>query len=323
VRGVLHRLLAGVTWREALTTIVDIAIVYYVIYRALLLIKGTRAAQILIGLVLIGGGFFVAKQFDLTTVSWLLDNLVSYGILLVIVVFQHDIRRGLGRLGRNLFAPTRVYEETHVIEEVIQAATQLAARRTGALIVLERDADLSEFIERGVDIDARVTQELLIALFQPRSENVMHDGAVIIKNLRLAQAGAVLPLSANPRLDKTLGTRHRAAVGITEETDAVAIAVSEERGIVSLCFNGNIARDLDAQTLRKALLGLFYKEKRRGRGKRPEQRPSAPVPAPPAAPQPAPQARTAVPPDAPVDAQPGAEAAADVSVGIDAPAGTR
>src|SRR5262249_49330166 len=160
--------------------------------------KGTRAAQMLLGLVLVGGGFFLAKQLELVTVSWLLDNFVSYGILLVIVVFQHDIRRALMRIGRNLFPRTRAHEESSVVEEVVQAALALAQRRTGALIVIEREADLGEFIEGGVALDARVTRELLVALFQPSAENAMHDGAAIVRNLRLALAGAVLPLSANP-----------------------------------------------------------------------------------------------------------------------------
>jgi hypothetical protein len=143
--------------------------------------------------------------------------------------------------------------------------------------VLERDADLVDYLnDPGIDMDAKVTEELLVSLFLPDSENKLHDGAVIIKNLRIAQAAAVLPLSANARLDKALGTRHRAAIGVTEETDAVVVVVSEERGAISLCFGGNIARDLDAATLRKALLGLFQKEKRR-KSPRP-----APTPVPPA-----------------------------------------
>ncbi|HEY3353676.1 MAG TPA: diadenylate cyclase CdaA [Polyangia bacterium] len=255
-------LLSRITIRDGLVAAVDIAIVYYLIYRTLLLIKGTRAAQMLLGLFLIGAGFFAAKQFELTTLSWLLDNFINYFIIVIIVVFQHDIRRGLMRVG-TIFSGRRQYQETFVFEEVIKAAEQLARGRVGGLIVFEREADLTEFIEPGVALDAQVSQELLVSLFLPEAQNVCHDGAVIIKNLRVQQAGAVLPLSANPKLDKQLGTRHRAAIGITEETDAVVVVVSEERGQVSLCFHGNIARDLSGATLRKALLGLFQKEKRR------------------------------------------------------------
>ena len=257
----LERFISGVTARDVLTAVADILIVYYAIYRVLLLIKGTRAAQMVIGLVLIGATFFAATQLELTTVSWLLDNFINYFIIIIIVVFQHDIRRGLVRIGQNLFSLGRTYEETHVFEEVIHAAEQLAKSRIGAIIVFEREGDVGEFVDTGRIVDARVSKELLVALFVPSRDNALHDGAAILKNLRVQQAGAVLPLSPNPRLDPELGTRHRAAIGITEETDAVAIVVSEERGEMSLCFHGNIARDLDATTLRKALLGLFFREK--------------------------------------------------------------
>jgi len=257
----VKRILAGLTAHDAITAIIDIIIVYYAIYRVLLLIKGTRAAQMVIGLVLIGATFFAATQLELTTVSWLLDNFINYFIIIIIVVFQHDIRRGLVRIGQNLFSLGRTYEETHVFEEVIHAAEQLAKSRIGAIIVFEREGDVGEFVDTGRIVDARVSKELLVALFVPSRDNALHDGAAILKSLRVQQAGAVLPLSPNPRLDPELGTRHRAAIGITEETDAVAIVVSEERGEMSLCFHGNIARDLDATTLRKALLGLFFREK--------------------------------------------------------------
>jgi uncharacterized protein (TIGR00159 family) len=269
----LHGLIGRITLSEALFALLDIFCVYYLIFRALLLIKGTRAAQILIGLVFVGAGFFAAKLLELTTLTWLLDNLINYSIIFIIVIFQHDIRRGLMRVGANLFASGRVYEQTEVFEEIVRAAERLATARIGALIVLERDADLVDYLnEAGEPIEAKVTEDLLVALFLPDRENKLHDGAVIIKNLRVAQAGAVLPLSGNAKLDKALGTRHRAAIGITEETDAVVVVVSEERGTISLCFGGNIARDLDGATLRKALLGLFQKEKklRRRRAEEPE-----------------------------------------------------
>ncbi len=260
---------------QGVTAAVDILVVAYVIYRVLVLVKGTRAAQMLIGLVLVAAGFFVAKLFELTTLSWLLDNLINYSIIFLIVIFQHDIRRGLMRVGQNIFATGRQYEETYVFEEIIRAAETLARSRIGALVVIERDADLGEFLgDPGVVIDARVTKELIVSTFLPEPENAMHDGAMVIKNLRVHRAGCVLPLSANARLDKSLGTRHRAAIGITEETDAVVVVVSEERGTMALCFNGNIAQDLDGATLRKALLGLFQKEKRRrgGAPKEPTQK---------------------------------------------------
>ncbi len=256
----LTNYLRGLTLREALITSADILIVYYVIYRVLKLIRGTRAAQMLVGVALIAAFFFAARRLELTTVSWLFENLINYFIILLIVIFQHDIQRGLIQVGQNLFR-RRQYEETYVIEEVVQAADELSRHRIGGLIVLARDADLADHLgEAGVELDAKVTKELLVTLFIPDADNHMHDGAVIIKNLRVQQAGALLPLSANAKLDKQLGTRHRAAIGITEQTDAVVVVISEERGLVSLCFNGNIARDLAPPTLRKALLGLFQKK---------------------------------------------------------------
>ena len=258
--------LRALNTREIFTTTADILIVYYLIYRVLKLVRGTRAAQTMAGMALIIALFFAAKKLNLITVSWIFEKLIEYFIIFFVVIFQQDIRRALMQIGQNLFLRQK-YEETYVIEEVVQAAGDLAKQRIGALVVIERDADLSEHLgEVGVELDAKVTKELLVTLFIPETLNHMHDGAVIIRNLRVQQAGAVLPLSANSKLDKQLGPRHRAAIGITEETDAVVVVVSEERGTVSLCFNGNIARDLDAATLRKALLGLFQKKKNKGKG---------------------------------------------------------
>lgn len=264
--------LLGMNWREVLTATADILIVYYIIYRVLKLVRGTRAAQTMAGMALIITVFFLAKRLELITVSWFFEKLIEYFIIFFVVIFQQDIRRALMQVGQNLFM-RRQYEETYVIEEVVQAAGELAKQRIGALIVIERDADLTDHLgEVGAELDAKVTKELLVTLFVPEAANHLHDGAVIIRNLRIFRAGAVLPLSANTKLDKQLGTRHRAAIGVTEETDAVVVVVSEERGTVSLCFNGNIVRDLDAATLRKALLGLFKKKSKPkgqagGRGK--------------------------------------------------------
>ena len=251
----------GLSPRDLASAIIDIGIVYYAIYRGLRLLRGTRAAQMLVGVGIVGVAIFAAKQLELTTLTWLLDHVLAFSLVFFVIIFQHDIRRALMRVGQGLWWTTRIYERTTVFEEVIRAAEHLAHLRVGALIVLERDADLVDHLtEPGVEIGAKVTEELLVSIFLPDAENKLHDGAVIIKELRIAQAGAVLPLSDNARLDKALGTRHRAAIGVTEETDAVSVVVSEERGSISLCFGGNVARDLDGATLRKALLGLFQKE---------------------------------------------------------------
>ncbi len=268
----------GLGVHDVAVAIADIAIVYYVVYRCLRLLRGTRAAQMLLGVVLVGGGIYAAKQLELTTLSWVLDRLLSFSIIFFIVIFQHDIRRALMRVGQGLWWSSRSYERSTVFEEVIRAAERLAHLRVGALIVIERDADLVDHLtEQGVEIGAKVTEELLVSLFLPDAENKLHDGAVVIKELRIAQAGAVLPLSANAKLDKALGTRHRAAIGVTEETDAVSVVVSEERGSISLCFGGNVARDLDGATLRKALLGLFQKESKTERSRRRTQTMQQPI----------------------------------------------
>lgn len=267
--------LRGLNSRDLLTTTADVVIVYYVVYRILKLVRGTRAAQTLAGMFILGGLFFLAKRLDLFAVSWLFEKLIDYFIIFFVVIFQQDLRRALMQVGQNLFTRHK-YEETYVIEEVVQAAGELAKKNIGGLIVIERDADLGEHLgEVGVELDARVTKELLVTLFVPDPQNHLHDGAVIIRNLRVQQAGAVLPLSGNVKLDKQFGTRHRAAIGITEESDAVVVVISEERGEVSLCFNGNIAHSLDAATLRKALLGLFQKKKAKGKGQAAAQKPTA------------------------------------------------
>lgn len=240
----------------------DIGIVAVVIYWGLLVIRGTRAMQMALGLMLVSAAYAGARKLGLITVWTILDSIVTYFVLVVVVIFQADIRRALMRVGRGpLFRGQRTARETAVIEEVVKAAISLAQKRIGGLIVFEREAELSEFIETGTTLDADVSKELLYSIFIPSFENPMHDGAVIVREGRVWQAGAVLPLSGGSH-DRTLGTRHRAALGISEETDAVVVVVSEERGAVSLCFNGNIVRNLDADSLREALFGLFYRQEK-------------------------------------------------------------
>ncbi|HEY6039164.1 MAG TPA: diadenylate cyclase CdaA [Kofleriaceae bacterium] len=254
----IQRFLDGLTVASVLTTVVDVALVYYLIYRLLLTIRGTRAAQMIVGIVLIGAAFFVAQRVELTTVSWLLDNFISYFIILIIVVFQQDIRRALGRIGSNVLPFGRRQEATYTVDEVVAACAQLARARMGAIVVFERDAALEEFVDDATRIDAALSRQLLVSLFVPAKDNELHDGAVVInKNHRIELARALLPLSRATDLGPEFGTRHRAALGITEDTDAVVVVVSEERGEISLCFKGSIARDLEPVMLRRALVGLF------------------------------------------------------------------
>jgi diadenylate cyclase len=211
--------------------------------------------------------YVVSKWAGFVTLFNLLSTLLSSIILIVVVVFQNDIRRGLMRVGsRAFFAGIARQQETRVIDEVVAAATELARHRMGALICFEQEANLDEFVvAQGTTIDASVQRELLVSLFVPESMNKLHDGAVVIRNLRVAKAGVFFPMPDTKLLDKSLGSRHRAALGITEETDAVVVVVSEERGTISFCFNGNIVPNLDGASLKQALHGLFGQ---RARGKK-------------------------------------------------------
>ncbi len=246
--------------RDALrvaTDLVDISLVAYILYRVLLLLRGTRAMQMGIGLVLVFLVYNFARRLGFITLWSILDSLLTYVVLIIVVIFQNDIRRALMRVGSRKWLTRGSARESQVIEEVVKASAALAQKRIGGLIVFERDAALDEFIEEGTKLDAAVSKELLYSIFVPSYENPMHDGAVVIRDARVWQAGVFLPLTETTKLERTLGTRHRAAIGISEETDAVVVVVSEERGSVSLCYGGNIVRDLDTNTLRKTLVGLF------------------------------------------------------------------
>ncbi len=231
----------------------DIFIVAYVVYWLLMRIKGTRAAQMALGLLILVLAWRLSHLLDLATVRLLLDNFMTWGALILIVIFQADIRRALSRMGRGLFAPVRS-QEVHTIEEVVRACQTLEQRRIGALIAFEREVQLDEFIEAGQLLDAELTRDLLVSIFVPYSP--LHDGAVLIRRDRVAAAGCILPLALRAELPPALGTRHRAALGLTEETDALVIVVSEETGRISLVHTGDIQEDLDAPRLRQALLEL-------------------------------------------------------------------
>lgn len=229
----------------------DVLLVAVGIYWLLLLIKGTRAIQILVGLGALIGLRVAADFLELLTLAWLLDNFLGPAVLIVVILFQADIRRGLGRLGRGFFPRLSERQESQIVEEVVRAAQALSARRTGALIVLERRTGLDDQVESGTPLDAAVSKELLTTIFQPTSP--LHDGAVLIQQGRVSHAGAILPLTLRTDLPEGVGTRHRAAVGITEETDAAVIAVSEETGAISVMLGGEMIRGLDAPRLREVL----------------------------------------------------------------------
>ena len=236
--------------------VVDISIIAFISYQMINLVRGTRTAQMLIGFLIVLATYLASQYFELHTLNWLLSNFLASIILVIVIIFQPDIRRALTQVGaaRSFSAAERV-AQGQVLEEIVRSAVLLAAKRIGALIVFERDVNLSEYIEVGTRIEAKVTRELLQSVFLPNSP--IHDGAVIIQQGRVTAAGCFLPLTANPNVSKTLGTRHRAAIGLTEETDAVVVVVSEEEGKVSLVREGRIIRDLDAGTLRNTLQQLF------------------------------------------------------------------
>ncbi len=229
----LAHILEIVTWRDA----VDVLAVAIVIYYLLLLIRGTRAVQMLLGLVFVGVVYYLAQFFDLPTLQTLIESLLIVLPFAVIVLFQQEIRRALTNFGRNpLWGLTK---------------QQAVESRIGALIVIERLQGLRNYIENGIGLDAELSYDLLINIFTP--DTPLHDGAVILQEDRIAAAACFLPLTPNPELSKEFGTRHRAALGITEETDAVAVVVSEETGIISVAFDGEMIRDLDDKGLRNTL----------------------------------------------------------------------
>ncbi|MEA3465744.1 MAG: diadenylate cyclase CdaA [Thermodesulfobacteriota bacterium] len=234
----------------------DIALVAFIIYWIILLIKGTRAVQMLLGLMVIMAVYIGSQLTGMYTLQWILDNFLTSIVLIVVVIFQSDIRRALMHVGRNpFFADVSYREETQVIDELVTACVNLASKKIGALIVIERETGLKSFLEVGVEVDAKVTADLITAIFLPRSP--IHDGALILQHGRLKKAGCFLPLSANPDISKNLGTRHRAAIGLTEVVDAVAIVVSEETGKISAVVGSRMTRDLGSKSLRRILTRLL------------------------------------------------------------------
>jgi diadenylate cyclase len=248
-------LFAQLRWRDLL----DITLVACGVYWIIHLIRGTRAVQMLLGLVVLILTYLGSQALELYTLNWVLTNFLSSILLVIVVLFQNDIRRALTEMGKgSLFAVKERTVYSALVEEIVQAAVSLAGKRTGALIVLERAIGLNEYIEGGIRLDAQVRKELICSVFVPASP--IHDGALVIQKGRIAAAGCFLPLTTDPNVSKALGTRHRAAIGLTEETDAVVVVVSEEGGSLSLVQGGRISRNLDAVTLHTTLRQLFAHE---------------------------------------------------------------
>jgi len=245
---------------DPLRDTIDILIVTFGIYWLLLLIRGTRAVQILVGLIVLVAASLASQVFQLITLGWILENFLSSAVLIFIVIFQNDIRRALAQMGRGFFRPRSAREESQFVEDVVRGVQALATKRIGSLIVVERETVLDDQIEAGTRIDAEVTKDLLVSIFQNVSP--LHDGAVLIQEGRIAAAGCILPLTLREDLPEGVGTRHRAAVGITEETDALVIVVSEETGAISVVLGGHLQADLSVSQLRNVLRTVLSGEQR-------------------------------------------------------------
>jgi uncharacterized protein (TIGR00159 family) len=230
--------------------LIDVALVTLGIYWLLLLIRGTRAVALSLA----------SEIFQLVTLRQILENFGGSAVIIIVILFQNDIRRALARVGRGFFPSVSAQEASQILEEVVRAAQTLGQRRIGALMVLEREHHLDDQIETGTPVDAAVSKEILIALFLPYSP--LHDGAAVLQQGRVAFAGCILPLTLREDLPEGVGTRHRAAVGITEETDAVVIVVSEETGMISIVMGGEMVQGLDAPRLRVALREILAGERK-------------------------------------------------------------
>lgn len=240
----------------SLSDVVDILVVSYVIYRLCLLMKGTRAAKMAVGISFLVLFYFVAVMAHLRTIQWFLTNFVTYGMFGIIVLYQAELRKILAEMGTTrLLAPFLYRENSLNLDDIVLAAMTLSSKRVGALIVLERQVGLKSYMENGIMMEANLSYDLLVTIFQP--ETPLHDGAVMIKKARIAAAACFLPLTLEPQLSKEFGTRHRAAIGITEETDAVAVVVSEETGRISVAKGGNLHRFNDADSLMVFLRGCL------------------------------------------------------------------
>lgn len=235
--------------------IIEIGVLWYFIYMVLIFVKGSRTEQLLKGLTIIIIIFIITQQLHLAAINWVLTRLFPISVIALLIIFQPELRRGLARLGQfGLYQ-----EDIQTIEEISKAADALSGKRTGALVVLEREVGLKTYIETGVGIDSKVTEELIVSLFM--SKGPLHDGAIIIQRDRLVAAGCLLPLTQEQKgLSKSLGTRHRAAIGLSEETDSICIVVSEETGMISMASSGKLHSNLSRESLSSQLKGIFSKK---------------------------------------------------------------
>ncbi|MBL7085326.1 MAG: TIGR00159 family protein [Candidatus Omnitrophica bacterium] len=246
-------------WRP----ILEVIILWYVFYHLLVFIKGTPAVQVLRGLIFLIILFFIflfiAQQLNLRIINWILPKIFAIFLLSFLIIFRPELRRGLAQLGQGPIL-SLFFREERIIDEIIEGVYALAKKKVGAIIALEREMGLKPYIESGIFLDSKVSSELIDTIFMPHTP--LHDGGVVIENGRIIAAGCLFPLTRNPRISKSLGTRHRAAVGLTDETDALVIVVSEETGLVSLAREGKLVRNIDRESLTRVLNNVFGQPKR-------------------------------------------------------------
>ena len=240
-------ILKQIRWQD----IFDILLVTVILYRVLLIIKGTKAAQMLMGLAVLFLAFLFSGYLQLYTIDWIIQSLWAQIVLAIIILFQPEIRKALAQMGKARFLSFSSAEESRSVEEILRASVSLANRKVGALIVIERETSLNDFIEMATILDAKVSHELLLSVFNPSSP--IHDGAVIIRGNRVVAAGCFLPLTLSGGFSRALGTRHRAGIGLTEETDAIVIIISEETGSIAAAAGGKLQKNMDMNSLRDYL----------------------------------------------------------------------
>lgn len=241
--------------------ILEIILLWYVLYILFMFLKGSRAFQVFRGIVILIVVFFITQTLGLTVINWILTKLFTISVIAFIIIFQPELRRGLARIGRNPVFGTFIKEEK-IIDEIVRATVTLSRKKIGGLIAIEREIGLKPYIESGVSVDSNVTSEMIISTFMPTSP--LHDGGIVIEGGRIAAAGCLFPLSQNINISKKLGTRHRAAIGLSEETDAVILVISEETGIISAAMDGRLTRELDRESITSILRNL-YRTKREKR----------------------------------------------------------
>lgn len=249
-------MLLDVSAINILRVIVEVVLLWIIYYMIFIFIRGSRAVQLLKGLLLIITLLILTQQFGLSTVNWIITKILPLSVLALLIIFQPELRRGLAMLGQFGAA----LREEEVLDEIVKAVTVLSKKKIGALIAIEKEVGLRPYIESGIPLYSKVTSELINTIFMPNTP--LHDGGIIVEADTIASAGCLFPLSQDPRLSKTMGMRHRAAIGLSEETDAIVIAVSEETGAISLAVAGRLTRDMDKENLLKSLENSFGRDKR-------------------------------------------------------------